>query len=90
MNSLLLADYLIETEPIINKFISVPKDKGVLNCAAFISGIIEAILIESNFVSLSYFWELLFFGPKSGPNKTKNLSFTFFTPTAGQGDRSLA
>ena len=45
------ADYLIEAEPIINKFISVPKDKGVLNCAAFISGIIEAILIESNFVS---------------------------------------
>ena len=49
--SLSVVDYLIESEPIINKFISVPKDKGVLNCAAFISGIIEAILIESNFVS---------------------------------------
>lgn len=41
--------YIIEKEPLVNKFISVPKDKGSLNCAAFIAGIIEAILNGSNF-----------------------------------------
>jgi hypothetical protein len=30
-------------------FISLPKDKGSLNCASFIAGIIEAFLTESNF-----------------------------------------
>ncbi|CAG2107958.1 unnamed protein product [Medioppia subpectinata] len=41
--------YIIESEPLVNKFISVPKDKGSLNCAAFVAGIIEAVLNESNF-----------------------------------------
>ncbi|XP_017490606.1 PREDICTED: trafficking protein particle complex subunit 5-like [Rhagoletis zephyria] len=41
--------YIIEREPIVNKFISVPKDKKFINCAAFIGGIIEAILNECNF-----------------------------------------
>ncbi|KAF9824745.1 hypothetical protein SFRURICE_016854 [Spodoptera frugiperda] len=33
----------------INKFISVPKDKGSLNCATFNAGIIEAVLTKSGF-----------------------------------------
>ncbi|OZC06502.1 DNA-directed DNA polymerase [Onchocerca flexuosa] len=37
---------LIEKEPIVNTYISVPKDKGNLNCASFIAGIIEAVLEE--------------------------------------------
>jgi hypothetical protein len=41
--------YIIEAEPLVNKFISVPKDKGSLNCAAFLGGIIESVLIETNF-----------------------------------------
>ncbi|EEC12448.1 conserved hypothetical protein [Ixodes scapularis] len=41
--------YLIEKEPLVIKFISVPKDRGSLNCAAFVAGIIEAILIGCNF-----------------------------------------
>lgn len=28
----------------VNTYISVPRDKGVLNCAAFAAGIVEAIL----------------------------------------------
>ncbi|KAJ8883219.1 hypothetical protein PR048_015059 [Dryococelus australis] len=36
--------YIIEKDPVVNKFISVPKDKGSLNCAMFTAGIIEAIL----------------------------------------------
>ncbi|KJH48256.1 transport protein particle component, Bet3 [Dictyocaulus viviparus] len=35
---------IIEKEPIVNTFISVPKDKGMLNCAAFVAGIIQAML----------------------------------------------
>jgi hypothetical protein len=41
--------YIIEKEPLVNKFISVPKDKGSLNCAAFEAGIIEAVLDGCNF-----------------------------------------
>ncbi|KAI5637625.1 transport protein particle (TRAPP) component domain-containing protein [Phthorimaea operculella] len=33
----------------VNKFISVPKDKGSLNCATFNAGIIEAVLTKSGF-----------------------------------------
>ena len=43
--------YLIEKDALVNKFISIPKDKGSLNCAAFSAGIIEGILNTSNFVS---------------------------------------
>ena len=35
--------YVIEKEPLVNRFISVPKDKGFLNCVAFEVGIIEAV-----------------------------------------------
>jgi len=36
--------YIIEKESLVNRFISVPKDKGSLNCAAFTAGILEGIL----------------------------------------------
>lgn len=45
--------YIIEKEPLVNKYISVPKDKGSLNCAVFTAGIIEAVLCGSGFVSMS-------------------------------------
>lgn len=44
--------YIIEKEPLVNKFISVPKDKGSLNCAVFVAGIIEAVLTNCGFVNL--------------------------------------
>ena len=34
---------------LVNRFISVPKDSG-LNCAAFVAGIVDAILEGANFV----------------------------------------
>lgn len=40
--------YIIEKEPLVNKFISVPKDKGSLNCASYTAGIIEAVLDGCN------------------------------------------
>ena len=58
-----LADYLIEREPIVNKYISVPvKDLGNLNCAAFIAGIVEAALTSSGFVSFLFsLWNFFLF-----------------------------
>uniref|UniRef100_A0AC34FG33 Trafficking protein particle complex subunit 5 n=1 Tax=Panagrolaimus sp. ES5 TaxID=591445 RepID=A0AC34FG33_9BILA len=41
--------FLIEKDPLVNTFISLPKDKSNLNCAWFIAGIVEAFLTESNF-----------------------------------------
>lgn len=41
--------YIIESEPITNKFISMPKDKGNFNCASFVAGIIEAALEQYGF-----------------------------------------
>lgn len=41
--------YIIEKEPLVNRFISVPKDKGSLNCASYAAGIIEAALEGCNF-----------------------------------------
>ncbi|XP_003700411.1 trafficking protein particle complex subunit 5 [Megachile rotundata] len=43
--------YIIEKEALVNKFISVPKDKGSLNCASFIAGIVEAILCDCGFTA---------------------------------------
>lgn len=43
--------YIIEKEPLVNKFISVPKDKGSLNCATFTAGLVEAVLTNCGFVS---------------------------------------
>lgn len=43
--------YIIEKQPLVNTYISVPKDKGSLNCASFTAGIVEAILVNSGFVS---------------------------------------
>uniref|UniRef100_A0A182JUN8 Trafficking protein particle complex subunit 5 n=1 Tax=Anopheles christyi TaxID=43041 RepID=A0A182JUN8_9DIPT len=41
--------YIIEKEPLVNKFISVPKDKGSLNCAVFVAGIVQAVLSNCGF-----------------------------------------
>ncbi|KAK3887213.1 hypothetical protein Pcinc_008691 [Petrolisthes cinctipes] len=36
--------YLIEKEALVNRFISVPRDKSSINCAAFMAGVIQAVL----------------------------------------------
>jgi len=41
--------YIIEKDPIISTFISVPKDKGSLNTMSFAAGIVEAVLNFTNF-----------------------------------------
>lgn len=33
-----------DNDPVVNTFISVPKEMSMLNCGAFIAGIIEAVL----------------------------------------------
>uniref|UniRef100_A0A4W4HHJ6 Trafficking protein particle complex 5 n=1 Tax=Electrophorus electricus TaxID=8005 RepID=A0A4W4HHJ6_ELEEL len=41
--------YIIEKEPLVNAFISMPKENSILNCAAFTAGMVEAILAQSGF-----------------------------------------
>ena len=41
--------YLIESEPITNRYITIPKHLGDFNCASFIAGIIEASLEQKCF-----------------------------------------
>ena len=33
----------------VNKYISVPKDMGALNCAAFVAGIVKGVLDGAGF-----------------------------------------
>lgn len=40
---------LIDNDPAINKFISVPKEMQALNCAAFVAGVIEGCMDSSLF-----------------------------------------
>eukprot|EP00168_Porphyra_purpurea_P011583 TRINITY_DN2943_c0_g1_i2.p2 TRINITY_DN2943_c0_g1~~TRINITY_DN2943_c0_g1_i2.p2 ORF type:complete len:127 (+),score=25.44 TRINITY_DN2943_c0_g1_i2:107-487(+) len=42
-------DYIEDVEPLVNKYVSVPKDYGSLNCAAFIAGVIHGVLLASGF-----------------------------------------
>jgi hypothetical protein len=42
---------LIDHDPVVNSYISVPREMNQLNCAAFVAGIIEAVLDGSLFPS---------------------------------------
>ena len=43
-------EYMIsDTEVFVNKYISVPRDMGQLNCAAFIAGIVKGVLDGAGF-----------------------------------------
>ncbi|GLV43757.1 TRAPP subunit 31 [Carabus blaptoides fortunei] len=41
--------YLMERESLVNRYISVPRDKGSLNCAVYVAGIVEAVLTGTGF-----------------------------------------
>lgn len=44
-------DMISDNDPMVSKYISIPKELNQLNCAAFIAGIVEAILDGCQFVS---------------------------------------
>ncbi|NWS35586.1 TPPC5 protein, partial [Polioptila caerulea] len=41
--------YVIEREPVVNTFVSVPRENSSLNCAAFAAGLLEAVLGAAGF-----------------------------------------
>jgi len=45
------ADMVNDNDPLINKFISVPRDMGDLNCGAMVAGIIKGVLDGAGFVT---------------------------------------
>lgn len=49
-----------DNDPIVSKFISVPKDVSQLNCGAFMAGIVEAIMDGCQFVSLLIVMMMIF------------------------------
>lgn len=40
---------IIDNEPLVNQYISVPKEMNQLNCAAFVAGIIEGVCDGADF-----------------------------------------
>jgi trafficking protein particle complex subunit 5 len=40
---------ITDNEPIVNSYISVPKEMSQLNCAAFVAGIVEGVCDASGF-----------------------------------------
>lgn len=42
---------IVDNNPLLNKFISVPKEMNQLNCCAYLAGIIEGFLDSAQFVS---------------------------------------
>lgn len=40
-----------DNDPILSRYISVPKELSQLNCNAFVAGIVEAVLDGCQFVS---------------------------------------
>jgi transcription termination factor NusB len=46
-----MQDMISDNEPLITRFISVPKDFSQLNCGAFVAGIIDSMLEGAQFVS---------------------------------------
>lgn len=45
---------ITENEPLMNKYISIPKDLTGLNCGSFLGGIVEGILDAAEFVSFTF------------------------------------
>jgi hypothetical protein len=45
-------EYVIsDRTPLVNRFVSVPKDLGDLNCAAFVAGIVKGVLNDAGFAA---------------------------------------
>lgn len=40
---------ITDNEPLVNRFISIPRDMESLNCAAFVAGMIEGVLSSTGF-----------------------------------------
>jgi hypothetical protein len=44
---------ITDNDPLLSKYISIPKDLSRLNCGALMAGIIEAVLEGSQFVRIN-------------------------------------
>ena len=40
---------IIDNEPLVNAYVSVPRDMSQLNCAAFVAGIVEGVCDGAGF-----------------------------------------
>lgn len=49
-----MIDMISDNDPILSRYISVPKELSQLNCNAFVAGIVEAVLDGCQFVSFMH------------------------------------
>lgn len=40
---------IIDNEPVVNKYVSVPREMSQLNCAAFVAGVVEGVCDGADF-----------------------------------------
>lgn len=45
-----MTDMISDNDPLVNRYLCVPKELSQLNCGAFIAGIVEAVLEGAQFV----------------------------------------
>lgn len=43
---------IVEQAPLVNKYVSLPKELAGLNCAAYVGGIVKGILDGADFVCI--------------------------------------
>src|ERR1700722_18556531 len=52
-------DMIIDNDPVIERYISVPRDMSQLSCSSFTAGIVEAVLDGLGFVRLRVYFMLI-------------------------------
>jgi hypothetical protein len=51
-----IIDMIIDNDPPIERYISVPRDLNTLSCSSFTAGVVEAVLDGLGFVSLLHLY----------------------------------
>lgn len=52
-----MIDMISDNDPVLSRYISVPKELSQLNCNAFVAGIVEAVLDGCQFVSFMHLFK---------------------------------
>lgn len=42
---------IFDNEPVVNSFVSIPKEMSQLNCAAFVAGVVEGVCDAAGFAT---------------------------------------
>lgn len=80
-------EYIIgDRELLVNRFISVPKDLGQLNCAAFVAGIVKGVLDDAGFPAQVS----AYYAPVDGQARPRTNILMKFHPTVLEREQRIA